>query len=82
MLIVDDILDTGRTLAAARRAVSGAAEVKTCVLLDKPTRRIADGLQVADYIGFTVPDVFVVGYGLDWDGRLRHLPELLAVAPE
>lgn len=80
VLIVDDILDTGRTLATARRAVTGAAKVKTCVLLDKPTRRVADGLQVADYIGFTVPDVFVVGYGLDWDGRLRHLPELLAVA--
>lgn len=80
VLIVDDILDTGRTLAAARRAISNAAAVKTCVLLDKPTRRVAEGLQVADYIGFTVPDVFVVGYGLDWDGRLRHLPELLAVA--
>jgi hypoxanthine phosphoribosyltransferase len=82
VLIVDDILDTGRTLAAARRAVEGALEVKTCVLLDKPTRRVPEGLQVADYIGFTVPDVFVVGYGLDWDGRLRHLPELLAVAQD
>lgn len=82
VLIVDDILDTGRTLAAARRAISNAVAVKTCVLLDKPTRRVAEGLQVADYIGFTVPDVFVVGYGLDWDGRLRHLPELLAVARE
>lgn len=80
VLIVDDILDTGRTLAAVCRAIVGAAQVKTCVLLDKPTRREPEGLQVADYIGFTVPDVFVVGYGLDWDGRLRHLPELLAVA--
>lgn len=82
VLIVDDILDTGRTLAAARNAVAGATMVKTCVLLDKPTRRVPDGLQVADYVGFTVPDVFVVGYGLDWDGRLRHLPELRSVVSE
>jgi hypoxanthine phosphoribosyltransferase len=82
VLIVDDILDTGRTLAAACRALSGAAVVKTCVLLDKPTRRVAEGLQVADYSGFTVPDVFVVGYGLDWDGRLRHLPDLRVVVQE
>ena len=69
-------------MAAACRALSGAAAVKTCVLLDKPTRRVAEGLQVADYVGFTVPDVFVVGYGLDWDGHLRHLPDLRAVASE
>lgn len=77
VLIVDDILDTGRTLAAVRGDVlrAGAAAVRACVLLDKPARRIdADGR--ADYVGFTIPDVFVIGYGLDHAGSFRHLPDL------
>jgi hypoxanthine phosphoribosyltransferase len=76
VLLVDDILDTGRTLTfAARHArARGAAAVRTCVLLDKPARRAVPFR--ADYVGFTVPDRFVVGYGLDYAGRYRDLPYL------
>ncbi len=78
VLLVDDILDTGRTLQAVRKGLEGAT-VRTCVLLDKPTRRVPDGLQCADYIGFTIPDAFVVGYGLDHGGKHRHLPDLCTI---
>jgi hypoxanthine phosphoribosyltransferase len=74
VLLVDDIVDTGHTLAAVRRMVEamGPRSVRTCVLLDKPARR---QVEVAiDYRGFEVPDVFVVGYGLDHAGRYRDLP--------
>lgn len=76
VLIVDDILDTGRTLEYAKRYVQerGAEQIHTCVLLDKPSRRIAS-IQ-ADYVGFKIDDVFVVGYGLDYNGRYRDLPYL------
>jgi hypoxanthine phosphoribosyltransferase len=76
VLIVDDILDTGRTLEYARDYVRerGAAHIHTCVLLDKPSRRQAD-IQ-ADYVGFSIEDVFVVGYGLDYNGKYRDLPYL------
>lgn len=76
VILVDDILDTGLTLAAATTAcrAAGAARVETCVLLDKPARRAIAGLPRADLVGFTIPDRFVVGYGLDLDGRWRHLP--------
>ncbi len=78
VLLVDDILDTGRTLAAAVAATraAGASSVATCVLLDKPARRVADGLPSADHVGFTIPDHFIVGYGLDLDGKFRHLPDV------
>jgi hypoxanthine phosphoribosyltransferase len=81
VLLVDDILDTGRTLQAARANLNRST-VHTCVLLDKPTRRVPDGLQVADYIGFTIPDTFVVGYGLDHAGRYRHLPDICVLTHE
>ena len=55
---------------------AGAASVMTCVLLDKPARRVAKGLPHADLVGFTIPDHFVVGYGLDHDGRWRQLPDV------
>lgn len=76
VLIVDDILDTGRTLEYAKRYVQerGAEQIHTCVLLDKPSRRITS-IQ-ADYVGFKIEDVFVVGYGLDYNGRYRDLPYL------
>lgn len=74
VLIVDDILDTGRTLKFTKDYVTqrGAKQVEACVLLDKPSRRIAP--VKADYVGFTIDDVFVVGYGLDYNGRYRDLP--------
>lgn len=74
VLLVDDILDTGNTLerAVALVQAAGAALIKTCVLLDKPSRRKV-AIQ-ADYVGFTIPDAFVVGYGLDFDHRHRNWP--------
>jgi hypoxanthine phosphoribosyltransferase len=74
VLIVDDILESGRTLAYAKDLIAarGAARVLTCVLLDKPVRRAAD--IVADFPAFECPDVFVVGYGMDLAHRLRELP--------
>lgn len=74
VLIVDDILDTGRTLKFTQEYVveRGAKQVETCVLLDKPSRRVVP--VKADYVGFTINDVFVVGYGLDYNGRYRDLP--------
>jgi hypoxanthine phosphoribosyltransferase len=76
ILVVDDILDTGQTLTklVARLRELGAAEVKICVLLEKERAR---ELPVrADWIGFRIADEFVVGYGLDCDGRYRALKEI------
>lgn len=82
VLIVDDILDTGRTMKYAQEYIKerGAAEVRSCVLLDKPVRRVVD--VQADYVGFTIDDVFVVGYGLDHNGRYRDLPYLAILEGE
>jgi len=76
VLIVDDIVDTGLTLAALKRTFEARRprSVRTCVLLDKGGRRQADAL--IDYVGFTIPNVFVVGYGLDYDGLYRNLPHV------
>jgi hypoxanthine phosphoribosyltransferase len=74
VLLVDDILDTGKTLSRVipkLRALK-PSRVKVCVLLDKPARRLED--VEADYIGFKIPDYFVVGYGLDFAERYRNLP--------
>jgi hypoxanthine phosphoribosyltransferase len=82
VLLVDDILDTGRSLSLARDrlAASGPAWLRTCVLLDKPCRREVS--IKADYVGFEVPDVWVIGYGLDADGEGRALPYVAAINPE
>jgi len=74
VLLVDDILDTGLTLEEVRRRMLelGAKRVRTCVLLAKSKDR--RGLAQADYTGFTIKDEFVVGYGLDYDGKFRNLP--------
>ncbi len=82
VLLVDDILDSGRTLARLREEVfgRGASAVATAVLLDKPSRRVAD--ISADFVAFTVPDVWVVGYGLDHGERYRNLPFIAALDRE
>ena len=74
VLLVDDILDTGKTLTAviARIQKLRPRQIKTCVLLDKRARRVAN--VQADYAGFDIPDLFVVGYGLDYAERYRNLP--------
>jgi hypoxanthine phosphoribosyltransferase len=81
VLLVDDILDTGRTLGAVRTklAALGPRSVRTCVLLDKPGRRV-EAIE-AEYVGFTVPDLFVVGYGLDYAERYRNLPFVGVLRP-
>lgn len=74
VLLLDDILDTGRTLDAVMKKLRehGASEIKTCVLLTKDIdRNIA---LEADFSGFTIGDEFVVGYGLDYQGKYRNLP--------
>ena len=82
LLLVDDILDTGRTLHSVRSELErrGAREVRTCVFLDKPARR-AVKLQ-PDFRCFEVEDLFVVGYGLDFAGRYRNLPYVGALRQE
>jgi hypoxanthine phosphoribosyltransferase len=79
VLLIDDILDTGLTLQTACQLLTrqGAKEVRTCVLLDKPSRRVAP--ITADYTGFQIENVFVVGYGLDYNNRYRHLPGLFSL---
>jgi hypoxanthine phosphoribosyltransferase len=79
VLVVDDILDSGYTLRAVRDHLVARepAWFRTCVLLDKPSRRCVD--IKADYVGFTVPDVWVIGYGLDAGGEGRALPYVAAV---
>ncbi len=74
VLLVDDILDTGKTLKSvmAKLQQLKPREIKTCVLLDKPERRVEK--VEADYVGFTIPNYFVVGYGLDFAEKYRNLP--------
>ncbi|MBO4390537.1 MAG: hypoxanthine phosphoribosyltransferase [Lachnospiraceae bacterium] len=75
VLVVEDIIDSGRTLSHLMKLLGERhpAEMKLCTLLDKPERRVVDDVTV-DYLGFQVPDVFVVGYGLDYDQKYRNLP--------
>lgn len=74
VLLIDDILESGHTLAFAKQLLErrGAARVATCVLVDKPDKRAAD--VEADFRGFVCPDIFVVGYGMDLAHRFRELP--------
>jgi hypoxanthine phosphoribosyltransferase len=74
VLLVDDILDTGQTLNRVLPKIRALRphRIKICVLLNKPARRL-EKIE-ADYVGFTVPDEFVVGYGLDFAERYRNLP--------
>jgi hypoxanthine phosphoribosyltransferase len=82
LLVLDDILDTGRTLHAVKHRLlseGGAACVRTCVLLCKDKDR-AEEVE-ADYVGFHIGDEFVVGYGLDFDGHYRNLPFIGVLKP-
>lgn len=82
LLIVEDILDTGRTLSSLIKILKmrNPNSVKICTFLDKPERRLAD--ISADYVGACVPDEFVVGYGLDYDEIYRNIPYLGVLKPE
>lgn len=82
VLIVEDIIDSGRTAQALRKlfATKNAASVKICSLLDKPERREVEAR--ADYIGIDTPNEFVVGYGLDFRQQYRNLPYIGVLKPE
>lgn len=82
LLIIEDIIDTGYTLSYLIDNLKkrGAKSIKVCTLLDKPDRRKAD-IHV-DYLGFIVPDEFIVGYGLDYAERYRNLPYVAALKEE
>ena len=74
VLIVEDIIDTGLALSHVKKLLEdrGAKSLKICTLLDKPSRRTIE--MKGDYVGFEIPDEFVVGYGLDYDQHHRNLP--------
>lgn len=82
IIVIEDILDTGKTLHYVMELMKAKqpASVKLVVLLNKPNRRLAP--IEADVVGFTVPDEFVVGYGLDYNQRYRHLPCVGVLRPE
>lgn len=79
LLLVDDILDTGRSLQFANDYFldRGAKSIRSCVLLDKPSRRVVS--ITADHIGFSVPDQFIVGYGIDYAEDYRYLPYIAVI---
>jgi len=81
VIVVEDIIDTGLTLnyLLGYLADRQPASIRICCLLDKPARRLAD--IPIDYIGFTIPDRFVIGYGLDYDERYRNLPYIGVLKP-
>ncbi len=74
VLIIEDIIDSGNTMKSLTALLEhrGAKSIKVCAFLDKPSRRQTDF--EADYIGYSIPDEFVVGYGLDYDEKYRNLP--------
>ena len=82
VLLVDDILDTGYTLSYLLNHIQskGPKSIHTCVMLDKPSRRRVD--ITPDWVGFTIPDAFVVGYGLDYSEQYRDLPHVASVRLE
>ncbi|EHI56403.1 hypoxanthine phosphoribosyltransferase [Johnsonella ignava ATCC 51276] len=75
VLIVEDIIDSGRTLSYLLELLQsrGPRSIKLCTLLDKPSRRVIKDVKV-DYVCFSIPDEFVVGYGLDYNQKYRNLP--------
>ena len=81
LIIVEDILDSGNTLYYLMDVLRARkpASIRICTLMDKPERRTKP--ITADYVGFTIPDTFIVGYGLDYDERYRNLPYVGVVKP-
>ncbi len=82
VLIIEDILDTGRTFDFLLKHFKSKnpRSLKSCSLLDKPDRRLKD--IILDYTGFVIPDVFIVGYGMDFNQRYRQLPFIGELKPE
>lgn len=82
VLIVEDILDTGLTLSYLRKLMlqQKPKSLKIAALLDKPSRRI-EKIE-ADYVGFSIPNLFVIGYGMDYAERYRNLPDICLMTPE
>jgi hypoxanthine phosphoribosyltransferase len=82
IIVIEDIIDSGRTLSYLTRYLEfrGAKSVRTCTLLDKPSRRVVDF--TPDYMGLEIPDEFVVGYGLDYAEKYRALPYVGVLKPE
>ena len=84
VLILEDIFDTGNSLNFTVEHLKSRepASLKICTLLDKPERRKAGITLKADYVGFTIPNAFVVGYGLDYNEKYRNLPYIGILKPE
>ena len=84
VLILEDIYDTGTSLDFTYRHLmsKGPASLKICTLLDKPERRKPGITLKPDYVGFTIPNEFVVGYGLDYNEHFRNLPYVGVLKPE
>ncbi len=84
VIILEDIFDTGNSLDFTYKhlVAKGAASVKICTLLDKPERRNPNVTLKPDYVGFTIPNEFVVGYGLDFNEHYRNLPYIGVLKPE
>ena len=82
IIVIEDIIDSGVTLSYLTKYLKGkgAKSVRTCTLLDKPSRRKVD--YVPDYCGVEIPDEFVIGYGLDYDEKYRALPYVGVLRPE
>jgi hypoxanthine phosphoribosyltransferase len=82
VLVVEDILDTGLTLAYLRKLLmqQNPKTLRIATLLDKPSRRLEK--ITADYVGFSIPNLFVIGYGMDYAERYRNLPDICVMSPE
>ena len=82
VLFIEDIIDTGRTLYFLQNLLKnrGAKSIRICTLFDKPENRLVD--VKPDYVGFKVPDEFVVGYGMDYQGEYRNLPYVGVLKPQ
>ena len=82
VLLVEDILDTGLTLSYLRKVIlhQNPKSLRIATLLDKPSRRIEK--IDADYVGFSIPNLFVIGYGMDYAERYRNLPDICLMTPD